>query len=337
MPLTKGKRGTIDLNRKKIRGREAKVYVGIPPVNSRARLADQILYTSGFNSLITIGGTATAGSYTIPIASINYTYVATGADTNETIRDGLIAVIMKAGVAVKATAPGVGSGGDRTFYLVSDTTFAIGTTVAPAPGTLANTAVSGAATGAKGAVSISLLRPTTTEMQANQYLMFNDSDDFEFIAKLSANAPVGSTSLAVESLPEKIPAGSTAEFPVYVFDLTNSGISRSYNLAAATDYNSGSDRDGVITGGEKSIALPGNFAYKNAGGLTLAWAGEAGNEVILERRFDPPSAAYKSGEIIWGAGVVTGDNDTAENEGFITRDREFAFLGKVTTIDAQPT
>lgn len=330
---TKNVTGLITVNRKKIKGRDAKVYCALPPSGSRARILDQTLYVSGFNATVTIVASPLAGNYVLTLAGTAHTYLAGASPTPKQIIDGLVALVNAGATGVVATNINYTT---RTFSVVRGTTF---TATQTSPNTNADmtvSAVTGAATAAKLATTIALLAVTTVEMQVGQSLLAEDINGFQFLATLNAIAPVGSTSLTVKPLDEAIPAGSSIEFPVYVFDLKDSGISRSYNLAAAVDYNTGSDRDGVITGGEKNISLPGNFAYKNAGGLTLSYAGDLGIEVILERRFDPPSSAFLSGEITWGAGVVTGDNDTASNEGFVERNREFAFLGKVTTIAPVP-
>lgn len=250
---TKNVKGLIKANRKKIRGREAKVYVSLPPSGSRARVLDQVLYVGGFTATVTIVAVPTAGNYVLTLAGTAHTYIAGAAPTPTQIIDGLIALVNAGSTGVKAVNPNYTT---RTFSVVRGTTF---TATQTSPNTNADmtvSAISGAATAAKLATTIALLAATTVEMQVGQPLMFVDIDGFQFIATLSAIAIVGATSLSVKPLDEAIPAGSSAEFPVYVFDLKDSGITRGYSLQAATDYNTGSDRDGVITGGEKSAFLP---------------------------------------------------------------------------------
>jgi hypothetical protein len=43
-----------------------------------------------------------------------------------------------------------------------------------------------------------------------------------------------------------------------------------------------------------------------------------GQEVIFERRLDPPSDAFVAGEITWGAAKVTANPDTAGVDGVMT-------------------
>jgi hypothetical protein len=314
-------------NRQVILGKTQKVYCGFPEVGSASLTGEQTLYSAGFKSTYTIGGTPTTGNYVATLASVAYTYAALSSQTNLEIMTGLIDAINAAQTAIVAVKLSA-----TTFMVVSDTTFTAAATP-PSPATLTAGSVTGAATGVVGGTTIALAAATTVAMQAGQYLLFSDRSGNEYLVKLSARAAIGATSLTVEALARAIPAGSATEFPVYVWNLLDSGISRTGDLSEAADYNSGTTKQGVLTGGGASISLSGNFTHWNAGQKTLQQAYNTLTPLVIIRVTDRPTSAYVHGGKTTGLANVTSFTDAAPTAGFVTIDCSATFTGALTELD----
>jgi hypothetical protein len=272
--LTKQIKGLVtNQNRKKIQGREAKVYVAIPPLNKRARLADQVLYVGGFIREISFVATPADGNYVLTYQTVDHTVAAAGLTASQLI-DAMIAEVNNGSTAARAILPNYT---DRKFLLVSPVAATVTQTSPNSNADMTVGSESGGATAAKGDTSIALAAATIEEMQIGQFLHFSDHQGFEYMAELTAQAPIGSTLLTVRALPEAIPHASTCEFPVYVWNITAADINRTYNLTETQDFNSGQNRDGEITGGSSDINLPGVKTYKNAGAETLRYIAARGS------------------------------------------------------------
>ncbi|MBW4648911.1 MAG: hypothetical protein KME06_09435 [Kastovskya adunca ATA6-11-RM4] len=201
-----------------------------------------------------------------------------------------------------------------------------GDRIKPTPETLAI----GAAGPAKGATTITLAGAPTNVIQSGQRLLFVDEDGNEFIAVVSAKPT--STALSVRALDEAIPPGATAQFPVKMWDRTDSGVDRSYNMASVNHYDDGGTRDGVSTGSEKNISLPGIYYEKNAGLITCLHAADQGIPIWIRRELPPPSDAFSTGRVIEGAGLITGAPDSAPTDNFVTMDLNASFVGDVLEV-----
>jgi hypothetical protein len=178
---------------------------------------------------------------------------------------------------------------DTEIVLVGDVDFDIATS-APSGITLTASTVTGQATGAKGATTINLLFATTEEMQVGQWLQFVDSDRIEHVAKLSALAPIGSTTLYVEPLVEAIPAGSLCEFPLYVWSMVN--------LTAQP----GRDIDNNST--HVTLQFSVFYTHKQASQLMLRDAADSSKVFIVEQAIDAPSPDYTQGGVVYFASTT---------------------------------
>ena len=314
-------------NRQVILGKTQKVYCGFPEAGSASLTGEQTLYSAGFKASYTIGGTPTTGNYVATLASIAYTYAALSSQSNVEILQGLIDTINAAQTAIVAIKLSA-----TTFMAVSDATFTAAATP-PAPGTLSAGAVSGAATGVVGGTTIALVAPTTVAMQAGQYLLFSDHSGNEYLVKLTARAVIGATALTVEPLVRAIPAGSATEFPTYIWNLLDSGIDRAGDLSEASDYNTGTTKQGVLTGAGASISLSGNFTHWNAGQKTLQQSFSTLTPLVIVRVTDPPTPAYVHGGKVSGLANVTSFTDKAPTGGFITIDCAATYTGALTELD----
>jgi hypothetical protein len=190
---------------------------------------------------------------------------------------------------------------------------------------------------AKGAVAIPLTVALTGLISQGQWLLFTDSTGIERVAQLSADAPVGATSLAVNALPEAIADGATAPFPVAIQARTGASVSRSANLQTTVTFDSGAERDGTTIVRERNLSAAGNYLYYDAGLRTAEYAFENDQEVWVTRILPPPSNAYTTGKITQGPAAVTSIPDETPASGFITQNLEIAFLGYCNESAPTPT
>lgn len=201
--------------------------------------------------------------------------------------------------------------------------------------------VVGAAGAAKGATTIPLTAAITADPddvlpQAGQYLMFVDADGIERICKLSATVQPGDDDLTVTPLPEPIAAEMESEYPTYLWDRTAADVDRSYSLSSVTTFNTGDSRDGVITGNEKGLTVPGLYYFQNAAYKTALAAADEGRECWVFREMRRPSDAYKQGDVIQAAAVVTAAPSASPVDGQVSADLTFAYVGAVQETDAIP-
>lgn len=199
------------------------------------------------------------------------------------------------------------------------------------------------ASAAKGATTITLdaALPTGNTIAAGQFIRFLDSaTDKEYLAEVTADL-IGdgttTTGLTVKALDEEIPADAVGEWPAYVWDRTDSSVSTSHNLSGVTTYNSGDNRDGVITGSESSMPLPGIFNHYNDGAHTLEKAAQVGAECWVEKELPSPGPGFSKGATISGAALVTNRSKPSPGDGFIALDLEIAWVGAITETDPVPT
>lgn len=194
---------------------------------------------------------------------------------------------------------------------------------------------------AKGTTSIPLataITATADEVlpQAGQYLMFVDADGIERLVELAQTVQPGDDALTVVALSEPIAAEMESEFPTYLWDRTAADIDRSYSLSSVTTFNTGDSRDGVVTGNEKGLTVPGLYYFQNAAYKTALAAADEGRECWVYREIRRPSDAYKQGDVTQGAAVVTAAPSPSAVDGQVGADLTFAFVGAVEETDAIP-
>ena len=192
-----------------------------------------------------------------------------------------------------------------------------------------------ATTAAKGATSITI-SGLTGIIEKGQYLMFVGTDGEEFLCQVNATTAANATSLTVVALPEAIPTGATAEFPTYVLDRKSADLDRSYKFSGVTTFNTGGSQDGIITGGEKKISLPGLYYFKNAGYKTIKWCAENAREFWISREMPAPTDGYTAGDRAEGPAVCTGIKEGAPDEGFVNADMDITLLGNIVETDPIP-
>jgi hypothetical protein len=188
---------------------------------------------------------------------------------------------------------------------------------------------------AKGATSITVAGLIGI-IQKGQYLMFVGTDGEEFLCQVNTTTEANATSLTVVVLPEAIPTGAIAEFPTYIWDRKSADLDRSYNFSGVTTFNTGGSQDGIITGVEKKISLPGLYYFKNAGYKTIKWCAENDREFWMIREMPAPTDGYTAGDRIEGPAVCTGIKEGAPDDGFVNADMDITLLGKIVETDPVP-
>lgn len=191
---------------------------------------------------------------------------------------------------------------------------------------------------AKGAISlpVSALTALVVKMAAGQVLRFVDqATGREYLAYVSDNAAAGDTALDVVALDEAIPDGAIAEFPAYVWDRTDSSVTKSYNFAGTTTYNTGDNEDGVITGYTADITLPGIDYHYNDGLKTALKAAAVGQECWISKIKPAPNDSFERGEVREGPAVVTSDSEGSAADAFQTRDLEMKWVGDIDELPAK--
>lgn len=315
-------------------GKKAEVRVSIAEKGNRKRATFQTFITGGFTSLVTVGGTFAVGDYVLTVAGTIHTYVAILGDNNTTVRDGLIALVNGGTTGATAVSPADGTAGARTFVVERETTFVISGS-APVGATLTAAAVGTTTPPAKGDTSIPITgTPAQSEIQVGNTFMFISDLGEEVMATLSAKTTVGATSLTVFPLDTAIAAGSRAEYPSYMYGLTDSGVSRTFTFAGGSDYNTGNSQEGIISGGTAAANLPGNFYQENPGRIVLEYAADREIEVIVERSIDG-SSDKKTPLVEWFAALVTSIERPAPSEGFIGNSFALTVVGKVNIIESR--
>lgn len=188
---------------------------------------------------------------------------------------------------------------------------------------------------AKGATTIALAASVTTTAKTGQYVQWVDGNGKLYIAQLNADYTTG-TSMTVKALPEAIPSGSKAEFPV------------EFNLRTAADFDDSTDVDtvntydhpinGDSTPGATTLTLTtgGLYSFYDAGSRTCIYAKENNLEVWVERELDIPSDAFSKGEVRGGAALVTSAPSAAPNESSVTQDFTFQINGTPYRADPVP-
>ena len=192
---------------------------------------------------------------------------------------------------------------------------------------------------AKGATSIPVtaLTANVIKIAKGQVIRFVDQvTGKEYLAYVSEDATAGDASLSVDALDEAIPDTAVGEFPAYVWDRTDSSVSKSYSFSGVTTYNSGDNEDGTNTGSTSDMTLPGIDYHYNDGLKTVIEAAKLGQEFWVTRTKPAPNDAFERGELKEGAATIANDNEGAPADAFQSRDIDVKFVGAVTDLRAKP-
>ena len=137
---------------------------------------------------------------------------------------------------------------------------------------------------------------TTSAIPAGQWLAFkNPTTGVESLAKLTAAAAIGATTLTVAALENAIANSSTAIYPPEFTGRDNAGANETYNVEKFSSFNTGGFEDGVFTGGSASIDLSGLFFEFDPVFRTIVDQAPLGREFEVTVQYPSPGAGYTKG------------------------------------------
>lgn len=198
----------------------------------------------------------------------------------------------------------------------------------------ANVTFTTTANASKGATTISVTSVTTT-CKAGQYLLFEDSSDKVYIAKVGADYSTG-TSLTVEALPEAIPSGSAAVFPAPFKLRTDAAITFTQNVNEVNTYDHTINGDASLGSATSEINISGEFSSYDPGYATCTYATRNSLEVYLIRELATPGSGFTKGKVTKGAAIITSREEPAPNDGNVSANVTGRFVGDITENDATP-
>lgn len=195
----------------------------------------------------------------------------------------------------------------------------------------------GATGPAKGATEISIAAlPSGVLIPSGAYLNFKQSNGAEKIARLTADAVGGDTTIEVAALAEAILSGATAAWPLRLRGRTNADLDRTGNRISSTSF----DDDGYTTGLTASITngltTNGNWLPLDAGYATAEYAFNELMEIYIKLELPVPSRAYSKGRVYKGPAGITGMPLAVPADGVISGNIQMAFNGKPTIVDPVP-
>lgn len=188
---------------------------------------------------------------------------------------------------------------------------------------------------AKGATTLAVTSVTTTA-KAGQYLLFEDSDEKVYIAQLSADYTTG-TSVSVEALPEAIPNGSVAAFPVPFKLRTDASISFSQDVSDVNTFDHSINGDASPGAATTEITLSGEFSFYDPGYNTVVYATRNTLEVYIWRQLAVPGSGFTTGKVTKGACIVTSREEPSPNDANVSANVSARFVGDVFEVDPVPT
>lgn len=202
------------------------------------------------------------------------------------------------------------------------------------PVTITGTGVTAA--GATASMTITEVTPAIA-LEVGQVLFFDDGTD-SYIAIVRTRYPAtgGGTTLEL-IVPEAIPDGATAQFPVRAKLLTDlsSALSVSTTTVSTFDHTSGGERS---TGdSEENITATGFYSYYNDGAKTIDAAARAKQPVYVAIKEPNPSAtAFSDGEKLWGSGVISSVSSSRSQGGKIGFDFQIDLNGVLARTAPTP-
>lgn len=209
----------------------------------------------------------------------------------------------------------------------------VGERTEPSAVTLTSTAIA-----AKGATTITITSAPLAvgKIVPGQYLLFEDPDEKVYIARVAADYTTG-TSLTVEELPEAIPSGSAAVFPVPFKLRTDSAVNFSQDLQDVNTYDHDLNGDASPGAATVEITLSGEYSPYDPGYATCVYATRNTLEVYFTRELATPGAGFTKGKVTKGAAIVTSREEPAPNDGNVSANVSARFVGNVVEADPVPT
>jgi hypothetical protein len=250
------------------------------PDGERTKPIEQTLIAGGHTASVTVSTVAAgAVSVALTVGTVTETFslTAVAGDTAGFVARKLFAAINGSNSfrAINYRKTGA-SLTERTFDVISPVAFTITAVQATA------SAVTTAASPAKGATTIALPIPVKGKISAGQWLQFVDPNGIEYLAQLQQPALNGDTNLTVSALDFAIPAGSSTIFPVEFSDRKEASISESYEGSGFRTFNTDGFEDSIFTGASAEFSLGGLYNEFDAAYRTVAQYAPQGREFFAQ-------------------------------------------------------
>jgi hypothetical protein len=194
------------------------------------------------------------------------------------------------------------------------------------------------AAAAAGATSLSVSAlPTGSRIPAGSFLQFVDSaTGKEVVVQVTATALATATTLTVAAIPEAIPNGSTAAWPVLLRARETANISRQGNRVTSFTFDNDGYEDGLTATITNGITANGNYLPLDAGYRLAEYAFLEFKEVYAWLELPPPSAAYAKGMTYKGRASITSIPLDIPADNIVKANIEMAFNGKPVIVQPVP-
>lgn len=181
------------------------------------------------------------------------------------------------------------------------------------------------ATGGGDGTTLTVTETIAATIPAGQYLLFENTTTGEsYLVKVAADVSTGSDITIETAVADDIPDGAVAQFPALLWDRTDASYDPAFTEAVANTFNTGGFADGVSTGGNATMTLPGLFVSNNAAYLTALQAAYDGREVYVQRQ--------TGGRTTEGPCGVTAAPSASPSDGFVSGDLTVSFRGQPTEV-----
>lgn len=202
---------------------------------------------------------------------------------------------------------------------------------------VAGTVTLGAAA-TKGATSLTVtISPAGVLIPAGSYLQFVAANGKEVPVRVNAAATDTSTTLTVNAIPEDIPNGSVAAWPVLLRARETANVSRQGNRVNSFTFDNEGYEDGLTASITNGITANGNYLPLDAGYRMAEEAFLNLKEVYVWIQLPPPSSAYSSGAVYKGRASITSIPLDIPADNIVKANIEMAFNGKPTFLNPVPT
>ncbi|MEW5857384.1 MAG: hypothetical protein AB1861_08385 [Cyanobacteriota bacterium] len=195
--------------------------------------------------------------------------------------------------------------------------------------------VTTAADAAGTSITISMAPAITRAIKAPIWLVFTDTTGKEELVKVTADIPVGATSLTVAATKRAIANGATAPYPVLLRNRTNANLTVDDATADIMTFDNNGWKDQITTMLGNGLSANGYFSSTDAGLRSVLWCRETFKEMYVELEMPKPGCdnTYTKGYIFKGFAGAPGAPIEIPSDNIINCNLEFKFRGPVTAVE----
>ena len=231
--------------------------------------------------------------------------------------------------------------GKFTPFLVTDTIVTAGLlekgdTSEPVSTTITLAAAAAKATTGSPSITVPSLA-TGVKIPANAFLTWETPTGGTILTQVSGVAVDGDTSIDVVSIPEEIPADSTALWPPEIQVRTGVSVDRS---TTEVTYQTLKDvfENRIAVSVNSTLDFPGYYNPNDAGYANAEWAQmNPGYFVYVKIEYPASSPAYQTGKVVKGICSVTGAPLDGSSGGLIDANLQFGFAASPDILQQVPT